>query len=180
MKTKQTTMITEQEYFAAEDEYINLTDEQVGQLAQKAADAQPALFTFVAAYYDSLEEDESKEFYIHLIYSTWIAYNHKYKLTRKLSIKEIEKMDEEEEKKLIALNNNEDAMLQEAINRTTQHPQAQLIGLLYTQIGDYFGFDEMDENDPESSGYQDAGITSGVINSFINLLEKARQVLYLS
>ena len=180
MNTNQAAMITEQEYIDAEDEYNNLTDEEVGELAQKAADAQPALFTFVASYYDFLEEDESKEFYIHLIYSTWIAYNNKYKLTRKLSIKEIEKMDEEEEKKLNALNNNDDAMLQEAISRTMQHPQAQLIGLLYTHIGDFFGFEEMDENDPESSGYQDAGITSGVINSFINLLEKARQVLYLS
>lgn len=173
-------IITEQDYIDAEEEYINLTDEELGQLAQKAADEQPALFTFVASYYDFLEEDENKEFYIHLIYSTWIAYNNKYKLKRKLSIEEIEKMDEEEEKKMNELTKNEDAVLNEAMSRLTEHPQAKLIAHLYLQIGDFFGLEQLDDNDPENSDYKDAGITSGVINSFINLLEKARQALYLS
>jgi hypothetical protein len=173
-------MITEQEYIKAEKQYIRLTDDELGQLAQRAADAQPALFTFVATYYDFLEEDDNKEFYIQIVYSTWIAYNNKYELKRKLSIEEIEQMDEDEEKKLNALYKNEEAVLREAVRRMTEHPQALLIGHLYTLIGDFFGVEQLDDKDPDNSTYQDAGITSGVINSFINLLEKARQVLYLS
>ena len=173
-------MITEQDYINAEEQYINLTDEALGQLAQQAAEAQPALFTFVATYYDFLEDDDNKEFYIQIIYSTWIAYNNKYELKRKLGIEEIEKMDEEEENKLNALSKNEDAILREAIRRMTEHPQALLIGHLYTLIGDFFGVEQLNDKNPEDSTYQDAGITSGVINSFINLLEKSRQVLYLS
>ena len=85
-------MITEQDYINAEEQYINLTDEEVGQLAQKAADAQPALFVYVATYYDFLKEDDNKEFFIQMIYSTWIAYNNKYKLKKKLTIEDVEKM----------------------------------------------------------------------------------------
>jgi hypothetical protein len=173
-------MITEQDYNEAEEQYLSLTDEELGQLAQEAADLQPALFTLIATYYDFLEEDDNKEFYIQIVYSIWIAYNNKYELKRKLSIEEIEKMEESDEKQLNDLYKNEDAIIDEAIRRMTEHPQAVLLGYLYMQIGDFFGMEQPGDENSESNTHQDAGITSGVINSVINLLEKARQVLYLS
>ena len=59
-------MITEQDYITAEKQYINLTDEEVGLLAQKAVDTQPALFVYIATYYDFLKADDNKEFFIQI------------------------------------------------------------------------------------------------------------------
>ncbi|MDP4264209.1 MAG: hypothetical protein Q8941_16895 [Bacteroidota bacterium] len=173
-------MITEQDYSAAEEQYISLTDDELGQLARKAAEAQPALFAYIANYYDSLVEDDSKDFYIQLVYSTWIAYNNKYILKSILDIEEIEKMDEMEGKRLNDLYENEEAILHEVLRRMTEHPQVQLLGSVYTRIGDFYGEEQLADENAENPSYQDAGIISGVINSFINLLEKIRQVIYLS
>lgn len=171
-------MITEQEYIKAEDQYINLADHDLGKLVQNAADTQPALFVFVATYYDLLQEDDNKDFFLQVIYSTWIAYNNKYKLCRQITIEEVTKMDESEEKLLTEINQNEEAMIGEALKRITSHPQSELVGYLYMLIGDYFGLDE-DQESEENPKY-DAGVISGVINSFINLLEKSRQPLIVS
>ena len=170
-------MITEQDYINAEDQFINLTNKELVQLAKKAADAQPALFVFIAACYDSLGKDENKEFYIQSIYSTWIAYNNKYKLKRKLNIEEIEKT---EEKLSNDIYKNEDALIDEALKRMTEHPQAALAEHLRMQIDDFFGPDQLQDENSKKSSYPDAGIISGVINSFINLLEKTRETLVVS
>ena len=173
-------IITEKDFIDAEDQYINLSDQELEQLAQGAASEQPALFVFVASYYDFILEIENKEFFLQLIYSTWIAYKNKFELKRKLSIEEIEKMDEDEEKLLTEIDENEDEIMQEAIKRMTSHPQPELIGHLYGRIGDYIQFDELKNVDIENNSTNDAGIISGTINLFINLLEKARQSLYVS
>jgi hypothetical protein len=173
-------MITEQEYLDAEDQYINLTERKLGQLAKEAAEAQPALFVFIATYYELLQEEQSKHFFVQIVYSTWLAYNNKYILKRKLSIEEIERMEEKEDKRLNELYNNEDEMINEALQRMTQHPQSELIGYLYTQIGDYFGIEELDDDDSDDPVYRDVGLISGVMNTYVNLLEKTREVLYTS
>ena len=173
-------IITEQDFFDAEDQYINLPDQALKELAENSATEQPALFVFVAAYYENLTEEENKEFFLQLIYSIWIAYKSKYKLKRKLSIQEIEKMDEDEEKLLTDLYENEDAVMGEALKRMTQHPQHELIGHLYEMIGDYFGFNDLEDEEFENGSANDSGIISGAVNLFVNLLEKARQELYVS
>ena len=172
-------IITEQDFIDAEDQYINLSDKELEQLAQGSAKEQPALFVFVATYYEFITDSENKEFFLQLIYSTWIAYKNKYKLKRKLSIEEIEKMDEDEEKLLTEIEENEDKIMQEAIKRMTNHPQPELIGYLYKQIGDFFQFDNLKKDDIDNNSTNDSGIISGTINLFINLLEKARQNLYV-
>ncbi|HLG39611.1 MAG TPA: hypothetical protein VI461_08075 [Chitinophagaceae bacterium] len=172
-------MITEQGYLDAEEQYINLTEEELGQLAREAAEAQPALFVFIATYYELLEEEENKHFFVQMVYSTWLAYKNKYELKRKLSIEEIEKMEEKEDKRLNELYQNQDEIINEALQRMTQHPQSELIGYLYTQIGDYFGIEELDDDDSDDPAYRDAGLISGVINAYVNLLEKARQPMYI-
>ncbi len=173
-------IITEQDFFDAEDQYLNLSDEELKQLAEGSASEQPALFVFVATYYENLTEEENKEFFLQLIYSTWIAYKSKYKLIRKLSIPEIEKMDEDEEKLLTGLSENEDAIMGEVLKRMTQHPQPELIGHLYETIGDFFEFNELESEEDENDPANDAGIVSGAVNLFVNLLEKARQELRAS
>jgi hypothetical protein len=170
-------IITEQDFFNAEDQYINLSDQKLKQLAEGSAMEQPALFVFVAAYYENLVEEESKEFFLQLIYSIWIAYASKYKLTRKLSIQEIEKMDEDEEKLLTGLYENEDAIMGEVLKRITQHSQPELIAHLYQIIGDFFTFDDLEQEEVENGSANDAGIISGAVNLFVNLLEKTRQEL---
>lgn len=167
-------MITEEDYLKAEKQYISLTDHEIEQLAKWSAEEQPALFTFVAAYYESLEEEDNRDFYIQLVYTTWIAYKNKYELTRQLKIEEIEQMDADEEKRLLECYNSEEELLRETLRRMTEHPQAQLIGHLYTQIGDFFGEEQLSEENAGSGSYHDAGIISGVMNSYINLLEKTR------
>jgi hypothetical protein len=172
-------MITETEYQAAEERYFSMSDKEIEKLAKESAEEQPAIFVYIAVNYENVEDIDNKEFFLQLVYSTWLAYKHKYTLKRKLSIEEIEKQDEADEKLLNELTGNEDAMLEEAVRRISTHPQARLIGHLYTLIGDFFGFDQypdgqddMTENfDPES------GIISGVVNSFVSLLEKARNPL---
>src|SRR5436190_6782664 len=129
-------MITNKEIIDAEDQYSNLSDKDLKLLAENAALEQPALFVFVAAYYEGLKEDESKELFLQLIYSVWIAYKNKYKLKRRLSIEEIERMDEEEEKRLSDLSQDEDAMISEVLTRITQHPKPELTAYIYTTIGD--------------------------------------------
>jgi len=173
-------IITEQDFIDAEDQYINLSDQELEQLARSSAKEQPALFVFVATYYESVTDVENKEFFLQLIYSTWIAYKNKYKLKRKLSIQEIEKMDEDEERLLTELNENEDEIMKEALKRMTSHPQSELIGHLYELIGDFFQFDDLKNEDIENNSTNDAGIISGTMNLFVNLLEKARQSLYVS
>jgi len=172
-------MITATEYQAAEERYFSLSDKEIGKLAKDSVEEQPALFVYIAANYENVEDEDNKEFFLQLVYSTWLAYKHKYKLKRKLSIEEVEKQDEADEKLLNELSGNEDAMMEEAIKRMTAHPQAQLIGHLYTQIGDFFGFDEApDDPDEVTESYDpESGIISGVINSFVSLLEKARNPL---
>ena len=44
---------------------------------------------------------------------------------------------------------------------------------LYGRIADHFELETLEENE-NNSAFHDAGIISGVINSYINLLEKAR------
>jgi hypothetical protein len=173
-------MITAQDYMTAEEQYISMSDEELGQLARKAGNEQPAIFTFIAIRYELLKEDESKDFYIQLVYSTWLAFTNKYKLKRKLSIVEVEKMDEAEEKLLSNLYDNQDAVIDEALHRMIAHPQAALIGHLYMQIGDFFEFDEQEDEEFENDIHRDSGILTGVINLFVNLLEKSRQSLYIS
>lgn len=172
-------MITEIEYQAAEKFYFSMADKELEKLAKESAKEQPAIFVYIAANYENVEDEDNKEFFIQLIYSTWLAYKHKYTLKRKLSIEEIEKQDEADEKLLNELSGNNDAMIEEAMRRMTTHPQAQLIGHLYTLIGDFFGFDEDHDNTDELSESYDpeSGIISGVINSFVSLLEKARNPL---
>ena len=48
-------MITNKEIIDAEDQYTNLSDKDLKQLAENAALEQPALFVFVAAYYEGLK-----------------------------------------------------------------------------------------------------------------------------
>jgi hypothetical protein len=115
-----------------------------------------------------------------MVYSTWLAYNNKYMLKRKLSIEEIEKMEEKEDKRLTELHEHQDEIIDEALKRMTEHPQSKLIGYLYTQIGDYFGIEELDDDDSDDPAYRDAGLISGVISAYVNLLEKSRDVLYIS
>jgi hypothetical protein len=174
------TIITAKDFIEAEDQYINLSDEELKQLAESSAQEQPALFVFVAAYYEGLKEEENKEFFLQLIYSIWIAYKNKYKLKRKLSIQEIEKLDEEEEKLLSKLYENEDEIITEALKRMTQHPQPELTGHLYEMIGDFFDFTDLEDEDIESGSVNDSGIISGAVNLFVNLLEKAKENLYVS
>jgi hypothetical protein len=179
VQTQADKMITEQEYNDAEEQYISLTDKKLGKLAEQAAEEQPALFVYVATYYDFLQEDDSKDFFLQLIYSTWIAYTNKYELKRKLTVEDLEKMEEADEKLINDLSGNEDAIVGEALKRMTKHPQAALIGCIYIQIGEYFELDQVqDEFESDNPHHQDAGIISGVINSFVNLLEKARNILY--
>jgi hypothetical protein len=173
-------MITEQDYIDAEEQYINLTDEELGQMAQQAADAQPSLFAYVATYYDFLKEDDNKEFFIQMIYSTWITYNNKYELKRKLTIDDVEKMDEAEGNRLNELYENQDALIGEVLRRMTKHPQSELIGYIYVQIGDFFGMEQLEDENSDDPSFNDAGIISGVINSFVNLLEKTRETLSIS
>jgi hypothetical protein len=165
-------MITEQEYLEAEDQYISLTDVELGQMAKEAGEAQPALFVFVATYYESLQEEESKHFFVQMVYSIWLIYVQKYTLRKKLSIKDVEEMEKSEDKRLNELYENEDEIIREVLQRMTLHPQSELIGYLYTQISDYFGIDNVGADDPE---FHDAGIISGVISAYVNLLEKARK-----
>jgi hypothetical protein len=179
MKTD-TTIITEQDFIDAQEQYLNLSDSELARLAKKAVDEQPAIFAFIAASYDLLKEDENKEFYVQLVYSIWIAYNKKYKLKRKLNIKEVEDMNEADEKLMNELYNSEDALIGEVMKRMTKHSQATLIGYLYTLIGDFFKLDELQDEDFENDSYRDSGIISGAVNSFVNLLEKSRQDLYVS
>jgi len=115
-----------------------------------------------------------------LIYSIWIAYKNKYKLKRQLTIQEIEKMDEEEEKLLSKLYENEDEIITEALKRITEHSQPELVGHLYEMIGDFFGLDDLKDDDIESGSVNDSGIISGAVNLFVNLLEKSRENLYVS
>ncbi len=173
-----TIMITEQDFTDAEKQYLNLADNELAQLAKKAASEQPAIFAFVAASYELLKGDENKEFYVQLVYSTWIAYNKKYKLKRKLNIEEVERMNEADEKLMNELYNNEDALIAEVMRRMIKHPQAALVGHLYMLIGDFFELDKFEDEDIENDSYHDSGIISGAVNSFINLLEKSRQGLY--
>jgi len=172
-------MITEKEYQAAEERYFSLSDKEIGKLAKESAEEQPAIFVYIAANCENLEDEDNKEFLLQLIYSTWLAYKHKYTLKRKLSIEEIEKQDEEDEKLANELSGNEDAMIEEATRRMTTNPQAQLIGHLYTLIGDFYGFDKYADNPDEMTESFDpeSGIISGVVNSFVSLLEKARNPL---
>ena len=116
-----------------------------------------------------------------LIYSTWLAYKHKYKLIRKLSIEDIDKQNEADEKLVNELTDNNDAMTEEAMRRITTHPQSQLIIHLYTLIGNFFGFEgDPDSPDELTESYDpESGIISGVIHSFVSLLEKARNPLLI-
>jgi len=47
-------------------------------------------------------------------------------------------------------------------------------------IGDFFQFDDLKNEDIENNSANDAGIISGAMNLFVNLLEKVRQSLYVS
>jgi hypothetical protein len=172
-------MITETEYQAAEERYFAMSDKEIETLAKKSAEEQPAIFVYIAANYENVEDEDNKELFLQLVYSTWLAYQHKYTLKRKLSIEEIENQDEADEKLLNELSGNENAMMEEAMKRLTTHPQALLIGHLYTLIGDFFGFDGEPDNPDELTEDFDpeSGIISGVINSFVSLLEKARNPL---
>ena len=172
-------MITEIEYQAAEEQYFSMADKEIEKLAKESAEEQPAIFVYIAANYENVEDDDNKDFFLQLIYSTWLAYKNKYTLKRKLSIEEIEKQDEADEKLANEPSGNNDAMMEEVMRRIITHPQAQLIGHLYTLIGDFFGFDaDLDNTDEHSESYDpESGIISGVINSFISLLEKARNPL---
>jgi hypothetical protein len=168
-------MITNNDIIEAEDQYINLSDKGLKKLAETAAVEQPALFVFVATYYEGLKEDESKELFLQLIYSIWIAYQNKYKLKRQLSIEEIERMDEEEEKRLNSLYEDEEAIISEVLKRMTQHPQPELTAHIHTTIGDFFGFDDLDDEEINGDSLNDSGIISGTVTLFINLLESARE-----
>jgi hypothetical protein len=172
-------MITEIEYQAAEERYFSMSDKEIEKLATESAEEQPAIFVYIVANYENVEDEDNKEFFLQLIYSTWLAYKHKYTLKRKLSIEEIEKQDEEDEKLVNELSGDNDAMMEEVLRRMTSHPQAQLIGHLYTLIGNFFGFDQYPDNPDEMTESYDpeSGIISGVINSFVSLLEKARNPL---
>lgn len=172
-------MITEIEYQAAEEQYFSMADKEIEKLAKESAEEQPAIFVYIAANYENVEDDDNKDFFLQLIYSTWLAYKNKYTLKRKLSIEEIEKQDEADEKLVNELSGNNDALMEEVMRRIITHPQAQLIGHLYTLIGDFFGFDvDLDDTDEHSESYDpESGIISGVINSFVSLLEKARNPL---
>ena len=172
-------MITATEYLAAEEKYFSLSDKEIEKLAKESAEEQPAIFVYIAANYENLEDEDNKEFFLQLVYSTWLAYKHKYRFKRKLSIEEIEKQDEADEKLLNEFSVNEEAMVEEAVKRLTNHPQSQLIGHLYTLIGDFFRLDQYPDNLNEmTEGYDpESGIISGVINSFVSLLEKARNPL---
>jgi len=176
--TKNQNMITNNEIIDAENQYINLSDKDLKQLVEKAALEQPALFVFVATYYEGLKEDDSKELFLQLIYSIWIAYQNKYKLKRQLSIEEIESMDEEEERRLNNLYQDEEAMISEVLKRMTQHPQPELTAHIHTTIGDFFGFDDLDDEEIESDSLNDSGIVSGTVTLFVNLLESARENLH--
>ena len=145
-----------------------------------SATEQPALFVFVATYYELITDEENKEFLLQVTYSTWIAYKNKYVLGRELKIQEIEKMDEDEEKRLTEISKNEDELMEEAINRITDHPQPELMMMLFKQVGDFFQIDDLKNEEIDDNSNNDAGLISGVINMFINLLEKARQPLYAS
>jgi hypothetical protein len=176
---KKKNMITEKEYQAAEDWYFAMSDKEIEKLATESAEEQPAIFVYIAANYENVEDEDNKEFFLQLIYSTWLAYKHKYTFKRKLSIKDLEKQDEADEKLVNDLSGNDDALMEEVLKRMTTHPQAQLIGHLYTLIGDFFGLDQYpDKPDEMTEGYDpESGIISGVINSFVSLLEKARNPL---
>jgi hypothetical protein len=171
-------MITETEYQAAEERYFALSDKELGKLAKESTEEQTALFVYIAANCENLEDVDNKDFFLQLIYSTWLAYTHKYTLKRKLSIEEIEKQDEADEKLLNELSGNENALMEEAMKRLTTHPQALLIGHLYTLIGDFFGFDQYPDQDEMTEDFDpESGIISTIINSFVSLLEKARNPL---
>lgn len=169
-------MISIEEYQAAEEQYFEMPDKELATLAKLSAEEQPAIFAFLAVNLDYLEDEDNKDFFIQLIYSTWLVYKNKYTFNKVLRIEEIEEQDVAEETLLTNISENNEAMMEEVIKRITTHPQAQLIGYLYTLIGDFFGFDvELSEDDEIIEDYDpESGIISGAINSFISLLEKAR------
>mgnify|MGYP001312257624 CR=1 FL=1 len=170
-------MISETEFTEAEDIVIDMSDKDFLQLSKDAANAQPAIFTFISVCYESLTSEDGKDFFLHLVYSIWQAYKNKYKLRKVVSIDEIEKTETEEEENLKKIDSDEEAMLQEIIQRTTRHPQAILLSCIYSQIGEYYNLD--DEVCPEDLN-KEAGIISGAINTYINLLEKARNPLRIT
>lgn len=173
-------MIKVEDLAFAEDLLIEMPDDEFLQLAKQAIEAQPAIFTFISTYYEALLSEESKEFYIHLVYSIWLAYNNKYKLRKVISIGEIEKMEEEEEDNLNKLSGDEEAMYREALRRTTTHPQAAILSHIYTLIAEFYGIDDENGSDNPDTDMDEGGIISGVMNTYINLLEKARNPLQVT
>lgn len=177
---KTITMISEKEFTAAEDIVADMPDEEFIQMTTDAVQAQPAIFTFIAAYYESLSSEDGKDFYIHLVYSIWLAYNKKYKLKKVISIAEIEKMEKEEEDNLNKLSGDEEAMFREALRRTTTHPQAAIFSHIYTLIAEFYGIENETGADNPGTDMNEAGIISGVMNTYINLLEIARNPLQVA
>lgn len=171
--------ITEEEVIKAEDKYVNLNEREVKKLAESAFKEQPALFTFIAAVVETLEEEEAQEFFIQLAYVTWIAYKDKYSLKKQLSIEEVEQANDEDDKFMESLADNEEALMSEVLRRMMEHPQAALMSYVHLQIGDFFEIDEQEEEDFDEDEYLDSGVISKTLNTFINLLEKARQGLYI-
>ena len=56
-------MITETEYQAAEDQYFSMPDKEMEKLAKSSADEQPALFVYIAANYENVEDEDNKDFF---------------------------------------------------------------------------------------------------------------------
>ena len=172
--------ITEEEVMKAEDKYVNLNEHEIKKLAESAFKEQPALFTFIAAVVETLEEEEAQEFFLQLVYVTWVAYKEKYALKRQLSIEEVEHTNDEDDKFMESLADNEEALMSEVLRRMIEHPQAALMSYVHLQIGDFFEIDEQEDEDFDEDEYLDSGVISKTLNTFINLLEKARQGLYIA
>lgn len=168
-------MIKVEDLAFAEDLLIEMPDDEFLQLAKQAIEAQPAIFTFISTYYEALLSEESKEFYIHLVYSIWLAYNQAYNLKKVIRIGEIEKMEKEEE--VLMKLANDDAMFREVMKRTTNHPQAVMLFYIYSKIAEFFGIDEDKDTGNSGCNMNERDIIIGMMNTYINLLEKARSPL---
>ena len=69
-------------------------------------------------------------------------------------------------------------MISGVLTRMTQHPQPELTAYIYTTIGDFFDFDDLEDEQIKSDSLNDSGIISGTVNLFVNLLERSRENLY--